>query len=73
MRGARRGVDSLGQLVSWSATQTGNGTYTGTITVHVTRSTRRAAAGKGTDVTYTLDATKVAFGQEANPPWPRTG
>src|SRR5947209_901021 len=56
-----------GRLVSWSAMQTGNGTYTGTITVHVTRSNHHAAAGKGSDVTYTLNDSKVRF-DKANPP-----
>lgn len=57
-----------GQFVSWAATQTGNGKWTGTITVHVTRSNHHAAGDRGSDVTYTLDSTKVTFGSDANPP-----
>jgi hypothetical protein len=57
-----------GQFVSWTATQAGNGRWTGTITVHVTRSNHHAAGDRGGDVTYTLDNTKVTFGNGANPP-----
>ncbi|MGN6871732.1 MAG: hypothetical protein ACTHMY_25350 [Solirubrobacteraceae bacterium] len=57
-----------GQFVSWAATQSGTGTWTGTITVHVTRSNHHAGNAKGTDVTYTLSNTKVTFGDGANPP-----
>jgi hypothetical protein len=57
-----------GQLVSWSAAQSGNGRYTGTITVHVTKTNRHAAEAKGTDVTYTLTDARVTFGKGANPP-----
>src|SRR5689334_9036165 len=47
-----------GQFVSWAATQSGAGTWTGTITVHVTRSNHHAGTAQGTDVTYTLSNTK---------------
>lgn len=57
-----------GQFVSWTATQSGSGTWTGTITVHVTRSNHHAARDKQSDVTYTLSNTKVSFGAGANPP-----
>jgi|SRR6185437_11582657 hypothetical protein len=57
-----------GQFVSWAAMQSGTGTWTGTITVHVTRSNHHAASDKGNDVTYTLSNTKVTFGDGANPP-----
>lgn len=57
-----------GQFVSWAATQSGSGTWTGTITVHVTRSNHHAASDKQGDVTYTLSNTKVSFGAGANPP-----
>ena len=57
-----------GQFVSWTATQTGSGRWTGTITVHLTRSNHHAAGDRGTDVTYTLENTKVTFGSDANPP-----
>jgi hypothetical protein len=57
-----------GRLSSWTATQTGNGAWTGTITVRVTRSNHHAAGAKGSDVTYTLSNTQVTFGNGANPP-----
>jgi len=57
-----------GQFVSWAATQSGTGTWTGTITVHVTRSNHHAASDKGNDVTYTLSNARVTFGDGANPP-----
>jgi hypothetical protein len=57
-----------GTFVSWSATQSADKTYTGTITVHVTKANHHAAAGKGSDVTYTLTNAKVSFGDGANPP-----
>jgi hypothetical protein len=59
---------ATGQLVSWGATQTGTGRYTGTITVHVTKANRHAAEAKGSDVTYTLTDARVKFGKGANPP-----
>jgi hypothetical protein len=57
-----------GQFVSWAATQSANGTWTGTLTVHVTRSNHHGKSANGTDVTYTLSDTKVTFGEGANPP-----
>jgi hypothetical protein len=57
-----------GQFVSWAATQSGTGTWNGTITVHVTKSNHHGAGDKGSDVTYTLSNTKVTFGNGANPP-----
>jgi hypothetical protein len=57
-----------GALVSWSATRTSTGTYTGTITVRVTTANHHARGAKGTDVTYTLAGAKVVFGKRANPP-----
>jgi hypothetical protein len=57
-----------GTLVSWAATQTANGRFSGTITVHVTRANHHATGAKGTDVTYTLTNAKVTFGKGANPP-----
>jgi hypothetical protein len=62
------GYVASGTLVSWSATQSGAKTYTGTITVHVTQANHHAASSKGSDVTYTLTNTKVSFGDGANPP-----
>lgn len=57
-----------GTFVSWSATQTGKHTYTGTITVDVKKANHHAKAQKGTTYTYTLTNTKVTFGKGANPP-----
>ena len=57
-----------GQFVSWTATQNADGTWSGTIIVHVTRSNHHAAAAKSGNVTYTLSNTKVTFGHGANPP-----
>jgi hypothetical protein len=57
-----------GTFVSWAATQTNPGRYTGTITVHVTKANHHAAGAKGSDVTYTLANTRVRFAKGANPP-----
>lgn len=57
-----------GTFVSWAATQTNPGRYTGTITVHVNRANHHAAGATGNDVTYTLANTRVRFGNGANPP-----
>jgi hypothetical protein len=59
-------------LVSWTATQTGTNTYTGSITVSKP-DFKAHHAGKGTttqptQVTYTFTNAKVFFGQGANPP-----
>lgn len=56
------------EFLSWATMQTGHGRWTGTITVHVTRSNHHAAGDRGRDVTYSLDSTKVTFGSHANPP-----
>jgi hypothetical protein len=57
-----------GTLISWNASQTGTRTFSGTVTVHVTKPNHHAAATKGSDVNYTLSNSKVAFGHGANPP-----
>ena len=57
-----------GQLVFWGATQTGNGRYSGTVTIRVTRANHHAAGAKGNDVTYTLTNARVHFGKGHNPP-----
>lgn len=57
-----------GTFVSWAATKNASGTYTGTITVHVTKANHHATGAKGSTVTYTLANTKVVFGKTANPP-----
>src|ERR1700693_869415 len=57
-----------GTFVSWAATLTGTDTYTGTITINVTKANHHAKPQKGTPHTYTLTNTKVTFGKGANPP-----
>ena len=57
-----------GQFVSWAATQSGTGRWTGTMTVHLTRSNHHARNTKGDDVTYTLSNTRVRFAHGSNPP-----
>ncbi|TMM07202.1 MAG: hypothetical protein E6G00_13940 [Actinobacteria bacterium] len=47
-----------GKLVSGSLTKESDGTYSGTLTVHVTKTNKYGKADKGTDVTYTLDHAK---------------
>lgn len=59
---------AYGKFVSWTATKNTDGTYTGTITVHVTRANHHATADVGHDVTYTLTGTKVRFSKTTNPP-----
>jgi hypothetical protein len=67
---------SSGKLATWDATQTGTGTYSGTITLDVVKchgkvkGRRQAFAtiATPTQVTYTLSNTKVVFGSGANPP-----
>ena len=59
---------AYGTLVSWSATSSGDGRYTGTITVAVTKTNEHAETQKGTTYTYTLTNTRVRFGKRANPP-----
>jgi hypothetical protein len=48
-----------GKLVSGSLTANSDGTYSGTLTVHVTSTNHHAKADKGTDKAYTLDHAKV--------------
>jgi len=77
------GHSVFGTLVSWSATQTGTNTYSGTITVtqgsvgtpafkgHWDRqgsSTQPTQSTQPTTVTYTFTDAKVLFGNGANPP-----
>jgi hypothetical protein len=57
-----------GTLVSWSATPTSDGRFSGTITVDVTRANHHAAGQKGTSYTYTLTNTRVRFAKGTNPP-----
>jgi hypothetical protein len=48
-----------GALVSGSLTLNPDGTYSGTLTVHVTKTNHHARADKGTDKSYTLDHAKA--------------
>src|SRR2546423_11011430 len=48
-----------GDLVSGSLTKESDGTYSGTLTVHVKKTNKHAKADKGTDQTYTLDHAKA--------------
>lgn len=48
-----------GTLVSGSLTRNSDGTYNGSLTVHVTKANHHARADKGTDKSYTLDHAKV--------------
>ena len=58
-----------GTIVSWAATQNSDKTWSGTITVHVTRANHHAKSDKGNDTTYTLTNAKVLLGHGVtNPP-----
>jgi hypothetical protein len=48
-----------GTLVSGALTKNSDGTYSGSLTVHVTRTNHHAKADKGTDKAYTLDHAKA--------------
>jgi len=80
-RGRSFGRSRFGVLVSWTATQTGTNTYSGSITVskpafkgdHANwKSASNTGSGsttpQTTQVTYTFSNAKVFFGQGANPP-----
>jgi hypothetical protein len=54
-----------GTLVSGSLTQNSDGTYSGTLVVHVTNANHHAKADKGTDKSYTLDHAKAKLHGEA--------
>ena len=73
--GRRFGHSTFGTLVSWTATQTGTNTYSGTITVtkpaiaaHHAGKRSTAQPAQPTQVTYAFTNAKVFFGQGANPP-----
>lgn len=51
-----------GTLVSQTLTKNTNGTYSGAVTVTVTRTNRHGSADKGKEVTYTVTNTRVKFG-----------
>ncbi len=71
-RGRSFGRSVFGVLVSWSATETGTNTYSGTITVtkpdFKAHHTGTGSTTQPTQVTYTFTNAKVLFGQGANPP-----
>jgi hypothetical protein len=73
-RGRSFGRSRFGVLVSWTATQTGTNTYSGSITVSKPAfKAHHAGANSGstaqpTQVTYMFTNAKVFFGQGANPP-----
>jgi hypothetical protein len=62
-RGHRWGHFISGTLVSWTATQSGKNSYSGSITL-----TRNDTGTSSTPVTYTFTDAKVLFGHGANPP-----
>jgi hypothetical protein len=70
--GRRFRRDVTGTLVSWTATQTGTNTYSGSITISKSAFRGHWANQQGTtqttQVTYTFTNAKVLFGQGANPP-----
>jgi hypothetical protein len=63
-----RAYRATGDVVSWSATQTSSGAYTGTITVHITNANHHASGALGSDVTYGLSGARVVLSRRADPP-----
>jgi hypothetical protein len=58
-----------GTLTSWGLTENTNGTWSGTLSVAVTRADRHASSAIGTTATYTITDEQVHFGPHAtNPP-----
>jgi len=62
-----------GKLVSSMLSKNSDKTYSGTITIHVTKADKHAKSEKGTDKTYTLDHAKGKFGKKENPSSPTVG
>jgi len=56
-----------GKLVSGSLTKNSDKTYSGTLTVHVTKADKHAKSQKGTDQTYNLDHAKGKLGKGEDP------
>ncbi len=56
-----------------SLTANSDRSYSGTLTVHVTRANQHAKADKGTTKTYTLDHAKVTFGNGVDKSAPAAG
>src|SRR5881275_884264 len=59
--------DVHGKLVSGSLTKNSDKTYSGTLTVHVTKADKHAKSQKGTDQTYNLDHAKGKLGKGEDP------
>jgi hypothetical protein len=59
-----------GTFVSWTATAGASGTYSGPIVVNVSRANHHAVATKGSQVTLTLNATRVNLGKGVTQPAP---
>jgi hypothetical protein len=66
---SNRGLNTSGTLVAAAVTKNADGTYSGTITVNVTKANHKAPTGSQT---YTLDRAKVTFhkGVDAAAPAP---
>lgn len=56
-----------GKLVSGTLTKNSDKTYSGMLTVHVTKADKHAKSEKGTDKDYTLDHAKGKFGKGVDP------
>jgi hypothetical protein len=56
-----------------SLTKNSDGSYNGSLTVHVTRTNDGAEADKGMTKTYTLDHARVSFGHGVNKTAPAAG
>jgi hypothetical protein len=54
-------------------TANSDGTYSGSLTVHVAKTNNHAKASKGTTQSYTLDHAKVTFGHGVNKSAPAAG
>jgi hypothetical protein len=60
--------EASGTLVDSSLAKNADGSYTGTLTVHVTRNNHHARSDVGKDVTYTLTNARVKFGHGVTNP-----
>jgi opacity protein-like surface antigen len=56
-----------GKLLSGSLTKNSDKTWSGTLTVHVTKTNKHAKSQKGTDQTYNLDHVKGKVGKGEDP------
>jgi hypothetical protein len=63
-----------GTLTTWSLTlDTGGKTYSGTVTMNVTRSNRHAEGAEGPGMTFTVTAAHVRFGHGVSSTAPAAG